>query len=53
MSPGYRLLMRAQADQGDIAAALVTHERLRTTLREELGVAPGPLIQQLLTDLLG
>ena len=50
---GYRLLMHAQADQGDIAAALVTYERLRMTLREELGVAPGPLIQQLLTNLLG
>ncbi len=50
---GYRLLMRAHADQGDIAAALVTYERLRTTLREELGVAPGPLVQQLLTNLLG
>lgn len=49
---GYRLLMRAQADQGDIAAALVTYERLRTLLREELGVAPGPLIQQLLGQLL-
>jgi SARP family transcriptional regulator, regulator of embCAB operon len=49
---GYRLLMRAQADQGDIAAALLTCERLRTTLREELGVAPGPLVQQLLSELL-
>jgi DNA-binding SARP family transcriptional activator len=49
---GYRLLMRVQADQGDIAAALVTCERLRRTLREELGVAPGPLVQQLLADLL-
>jgi len=49
---GYRLLMRAHANQGDIAAALVTYERLRATLREELGVAPGPVVQQLLTDLL-
>jgi len=49
---GYRLLMRAQADQGDIAAALFTYERLRSVLREELGVAPGPLIQQLLSQLL-
>src|SRR5206468_6696556 len=29
---GYRLLMRAQSDQGDVAAALVTYERLRTVL---------------------
>ena len=49
---GYRLLMRAQADQGDIAAALITYERLRCVLREELGVAPGPLVQQLLGQLL-
>jgi len=50
---GYRLLMRAQADQGDVPAALITCERLRTVLREELGVAPGPLVQKLLTELLG
>jgi SARP family transcriptional regulator, regulator of embCAB operon len=50
---GYRLLMRAQSEQGDVAAALITCERLRTILREELGVAPGPLIQKLLTQLLG
>lgn len=50
---GYRLLMRAQADQGDVPAALITCERLRTVLREELGVAPGPLVQQLLAELLG
>ncbi|HET6532034.1 MAG TPA: BTAD domain-containing putative transcriptional regulator [Actinoplanes sp.] len=49
---GYRLLMRTQADQGDVAAALVTYERLRTLLREELGVAPGPVVQELLTRLL-
>jgi hypothetical protein len=51
--PGYRLLMRAQADQGDVPAALITCERLRTVLREELGVAPGPLVQKLLAELLG
>lgn len=49
---GYRLLMCAQADQGDVAAALVTYEHLRTLLQHELGVAPGPLIQQLLSQLL-
>jgi DNA-binding SARP family transcriptional activator len=49
---GYRLLMRAQADQGDVAAALVTYERLRTVLREELGASPGPVVQALLTQLL-
>lgn len=49
---GYRLLMRAQADQGDSAAALLTYERLRCQLREELGVAPGALTQQVLGQLL-
>ncbi len=49
---GHRLLMRAQADQGDVAAALVTYERLRALLREELGVAPGPAVQELLVRLL-
>ncbi|HEV7657374.1 MAG TPA: bacterial transcriptional activator domain-containing protein [Mycobacteriales bacterium] len=49
---GYRLLMRAQADQGDVAAALCTYERLRAILRDELGVLPGPLSQDLHTHLL-
>lgn len=49
---GYRLLMRAQAEQGDVAAALGTYEHLRTALREELGITPGPLAQQLLVELL-
>jgi SARP family transcriptional regulator, regulator of embCAB operon len=49
---GYRLLMSAHAAQGDIAAALVTYERLRTTLNDELGVPPGPRVQELLGHLL-
>jgi hypothetical protein len=49
---GYRLLMRAQADQDGGAAALVTYERLRGLLRQELRVAPGPLTQQLIEQLL-
>jgi DNA-binding SARP family transcriptional activator len=49
---GHRLLMRAQAEQGDVAAALVTYERLRTLLREELGAVPGPVVQELHTKLL-
>ncbi len=39
---GYRLLMRAQAEQGDVAAALCAYARLRDVLRDELGVLPGP-----------
>jgi DNA-binding SARP family transcriptional activator len=49
---GYRLLMRAQAEQGDVAAALCTYERLRSVLREELGVIPGPMVQDLHAHLL-
>jgi SARP family transcriptional regulator, regulator of embCAB operon len=49
---GYRLLMSVHAAQGDVAAALVTYERLRTILDDELGVPPGPLVQQLLSQLL-
>jgi DNA-binding SARP family transcriptional activator len=49
---GYRLLMRAQAEQGDVAAALCTYERLRGILRDELGVPPGPRTQDLHASLL-
>src|SRR4051812_46350600 len=37
---GHEALMRALAEQGDVAAALLAHEHLRTLLREELGTAP-------------
>lgn len=39
---GYLLLMRALDARGDRSAALAVYARLRETLREELGVAPGP-----------
>ncbi|MBV9415982.1 MAG: AAA family ATPase [Solirubrobacterales bacterium] len=39
---GYRLLMEMLAARGDVAAALQTYDRLRVTLRDELGIAPGP-----------
>jgi DNA-binding SARP family transcriptional activator len=32
--------------QGNIAEALRVYERLRTLLREELGAAPAPMVQQ-------
>jgi DNA-binding SARP family transcriptional activator len=37
---GYRLLMRAHDAAGEPARALVTYQRLRTTLSTELGVDP-------------
>ena len=39
---GYRLLMQALADRGDTAAALAVYDQLRRTVRDELGVDPGP-----------
>ncbi len=47
-----RLLMRAQAAQGQTAAALASYERLRVHLAEELGVAPDPQTRQLQLELL-
>jgi DNA-binding SARP family transcriptional activator len=49
---GYWLLMRALARRGDQASALLVYERLRVTLREELGVAPSPTISELHATLL-
>ena len=42
---GYLLLMRLREAQGNLVEALRVHERLRTLLRDELGVAPGPQVQ--------
>lgn len=49
---GYRLLMEALAARGDPAEALVVYERLRCTLRDELGVAAGPATQAVYRRLL-
>jgi DNA-binding SARP family transcriptional activator len=42
---GYRLRMEVLAAKGNIAEALLTYESLRTLLRGELGVSPGPATQ--------
>jgi SARP family transcriptional regulator, regulator of embCAB operon len=50
---GYRHLMEYFAARDDVAEALQVYERLRTLLREELGVAPSPTAQELHRRLLG
>jgi DNA-binding SARP family transcriptional activator len=44
---GYRLLMEALAARGNGAEAVLVYERARTVLRDELGVAPGAVLQAL------
>ena len=41
----YAILTEALERQGNIAEALRVYERIRTLLREEMGTAPGPLLQ--------
>jgi DNA-binding SARP family transcriptional activator len=50
---GYRLLMQALEQEGNVAEALAVYDRLRTTLREELGAAPSRPTQELYKTLLG
>ena len=50
---GHRLLMEALAARGNVAEALLAYERLRTLLREELGVAPSRGVQAVHARLLG
>jgi DNA-binding SARP family transcriptional activator len=44
---GYALLMEVFETQGNIAEALRVYESLRGLLREELGAAPSPTVQQM------
>jgi SARP family transcriptional regulator, regulator of embCAB operon len=50
---GYGLLMRALAARGNVAEALQVYERARTLLRDELGIPPGPALQEIHARLLG
>ena len=43
----YQALMRYQAESGDSAGALLTYERCRALLSDELGADPSPMTQQL------
>ncbi|HEX8121771.1 MAG TPA: BTAD domain-containing putative transcriptional regulator [Solirubrobacteraceae bacterium] len=44
---GHRLLMEALAARGNVAEALLAYERVRTLLRDELGVPPAQTLQRL------
>lgn len=44
---GYMLLMEALERRGNVAEALLVHDRLRCLLRDELGIAPGAGVQAL------
>jgi DNA-binding SARP family transcriptional activator len=50
---GYCFLMEALAARGQVAEALRAYERLRSLLRDELGIAPGEQAQALHARLLG
>jgi len=48
----YRLLMRALAEQGNVAEAVLVYEELRVRLGEELGTTPSPATRELHARLL-
>jgi SARP family transcriptional regulator, regulator of embCAB operon len=50
---GYRLLIETLSRQGNVAEAIRMYDRARTTLRDELGIAPGPTLQEAHARLLG
>jgi pentatricopeptide repeat protein len=50
---GYQVLMRALADQGNVAEALVVYSSLCTVLRDELGVNPSGPTRAIHRQLLG
>jgi DNA-binding SARP family transcriptional activator len=50
---GHLLLMRALAASGNVAEALAAYERLRISLRDELGVDPSEAVQDAYVRLLG
>ncbi len=50
---GHRILMEALERSGNVAEALRVYDRLRVMLRDELGVAPSPAVQNVYRRLLG
>jgi DNA-binding SARP family transcriptional activator len=50
---GYRILMEALERSGNVAEALRVYDRLRITLRDELGIPPSPAVQDVYRRLLG
>ena len=50
---GYRILMEALEQRGNVAEALRVYDRLRILLRDELGIAPSPAVQSVYRRLLG
>ena len=50
---GHRILMEALERSGNVAEALRAYDRLRVMLRDELGVAPSPAVQDVYRRLLG
>src|SRR5688500_10697622 len=50
---GYRILMEALERRSNNAEALLVYDRLRVLLRDELGVAPSPVVQSVYRRLLG
>jgi DNA-binding SARP family transcriptional activator len=50
---GYRILMEALEQRGNVAEALLVYDRLRVLLRDELGIAPSPAVQTVYRRLLG
>jgi len=49
---GQRILLEALEQRGNVAEALLAYERLRVMLRDELGIAPSPAVQQVYRRLL-
>ena len=49
---GYAQLMKVLAAQGNLAEAVLTYEKLRVFLREELGIDPAPELRALHTELI-